>query len=111
MAGIHIYKCIYLKEGAHTKTTKTVKTCDLTGDIAAKLFVELNPGDLCFTKQRRTKVLISKKAPQYLVYPEGWYFAKGAFRNKHYSTTGIYEEIPLLDERSGEPWPGAVLPE
>ncbi len=72
-----------------------VKSCDLPGQVAAKLFVMLNRGNVELVDDCDVCVpyLSVKVNPKELVYPEGWYYAKGAFRNKHNSTTGLYDEI------------------
>ena len=83
----------------------TIKCCDLDGDTAAKLFELLNPREV--ELQRRGFVggvdeirgIITDVAPDQLLYPEGWYYAKGCLRNKHTSTTGLYYEIPMLTSR------------
>ena len=70
---------------------KTVRTADLTGYTAANLFVALNGGDVEFMSEHpfnfaslpMVGVLVTDKDPDELTYPEGWYFAKGTFRNKH----------------------------
>ncbi|MEE0790735.1 MAG: hypothetical protein U0M05_05515 [Clostridia bacterium] len=81
----------------------TVKMCDVNGHIASIVFMLLNEGvslkDNCFGK----KIIVTDIEPTNLVYPEGWYYAKGCFRNKHTSTTGMYEEIPML-KSTGESW-------
>ena len=40
--------------------------------------------------------------------PEGWYYAKGSLRNKHTSTTGLYEEILML-KSNGNWWEDTAL--
>ena len=42
--------------------------------------------------------------PEELVYPEGWYFAKSHFRNKHMSTMGLYEEALVWHASRDEIW-------
>lgn len=84
----------------------TIKTCDLSGHIAAQLFVMLNDGKVEFCPSRDSypyRALVSDIKPTELTYPEGWYYAKGAFRNKHQSTTGLYEEVSMV-KSNGEPW-------
>ena len=83
---------------------KEVKTCDLTGEIAAKLFVMLNVGRaLIKWREADGKVVATKVPPEQLVYPEGWYYSKGCLRNKHNSTNGIYSEVPLV-KMDGTRW-------
>lgn len=86
---------------------RTIKTADLPGRIAAKLFATINKDSMVIFLNRDPfvegthggPVLICSTNPKELVYPEGWYFAKGHFRNKGNSTTGIYSEVPFY--RSG----------
>ena len=87
-----------------------IKSCDLPGGPAAKLFELLNPGEVeakiasddpcdyiqCYE-------IVTDIEPSALTYPEGWYYAKGNFRNKHNSTTGRYYEIHMV-KSNGEPW-------
>ena len=101
-----------------------VKSCDLSGNVAAQLFALLNPHDVrlkhpdrngVYTFEGSTKaytrnlsfgngvVIITDVEPDQLRYPEGWYYAKGSLRNKHTSTTGIYFEVPMLNSH-GQLW-------
>jgi len=91
---------------------RTVKSCDLPDFIALEVFRLLNtdytghcqlqvkkPG-----KDYRTHYqIITDCEPKDLVYPDGWYYAKGCFRNKHTSTTGFYCEVRMFDS-NGNPW-------
>lgn len=79
---------------------ETIKTCDLDGVTAAMLFILLNPGKLELYKREYypTHYLVSSVDPVELRYPEGWYFAKHTFRNKHRSTTGFYAEVPVFKD-------------
>lgn len=43
--------------------------------------------------------IITDREPMELVYPEGWYYAKGNFRNKHNTSTGFYSETPMCNEK------------
>lgn len=70
----------------------TVKTCDLSGDIAARLFSMLNLGVVNYNGG----LLFTDVEPKDLIYPEGWYYAKGSLRNKGNSSTGKYSEITML---------------
>ncbi len=88
-------------------SAKTVKMCDLNGAVAAKVFESLNYGKVTYDKNGRFgPVLITDMEPMDLTYPEGWYYAKGCFRNKHQSTTGIYSEVPMM-KRNGKQWDAA----
>ena len=89
----------------------TVKTADLAASLAANLFAALNPMEVEFMRYHpfnqdafpAAGVIITDADPESLYYPEGWYFAKGNFRNKYNTTSGIYEEIPML-KSDGTPW-------
>lgn len=79
---------------------KTVLTVDLDARIAGQIFAELNREHVVFLKrdpfyESHQCALISNLDPRELYYPEGWYFAKGTFRNKGNSSTGTYEEVPV----------------
>lgn len=86
---------------------KTVKMCDMPIAVATKVFEMLNPGIV--RVQVPDYVLITRYfivtdvEPKDLTYPEGWYYAKGAFRNKHLSSTGMYEESRMRTS-NGEYW-------
>lgn len=84
-----------------------VKTCDLNLAAAVAAFIGLNmlegtevtltnPGEYPL-------VLQTSYDPANLAFPQGWYFAKHSVRNKHHSTTGFYEEIPVKDDK-GKLW-------
>ena len=80
---------------------KTVKMADMSVQIASRVFQSLNSGKVSVSKSPfcysdEAIVIITDTEPRDLVYPEGWYYEKGMFRNKHQSTTGLYEEIPML---------------
>lgn len=85
--------------------------CDLSRDTAAKVFVMLNPGRVKYSEMNNIfkdtplpdTVLITDVEPKDLVYPEGWYYANGTFRNKHNSTTGLYSVI-YMAKSNGEFW-------
>ena len=89
---------------------KVVKMCDLSVNIAAKVFEMLNPGKVeVFSENwlgpfRRIETDVE---PRLLTYPEGWYFSKGRFRNKHTSSTGMYEEI-RMEKKNGSSWEDIV---
>ncbi|MBQ5812078.1 hypothetical protein IIW29_00680 [Candidatus Saccharibacteria bacterium] len=89
----------------------TVKTADLAASLAANLFAALNPMEVEFMRFHpfnqamypATGIIITDTDPDTLYYPEGWYFAKGHFRNKHNTSSGVYEEVPML-KSDGTPW-------
>ena len=85
---------------------EVVKTCDLSGEVAARLFEMLNYDSVKVQRQITAFshcVIVTDVEPNKLRYPEGWYYGKGSFRNKHESSTGIYDEIPMVTT-SGEYW-------
>ena len=75
---------------------KTVKSCDLTRDVAAKLFVLLNPGKVKYGVYSADYVVITDVEPKDLTYPEGWYYSKGTFTNKHNSSSGAYTSLSMV---------------
>ena len=84
---------------------RVVKMCDMPVSIAARVFMSLNPE---IVKVRRHKVflqltIVTDVEPKELTYPEGWYYAKGRFRNKHTSSTGAYSEI-VMRKSDGTLW-------
>ena len=82
----------------------TVKMCNMNKRIAAVVFKMLNQGKVRLEGHPFYEVaIITDIEPKNLVYPEGWYYAKGKLRNKHTSTTGLYEEIPML-RSNGSLW-------
>ena len=86
-------------------SAKTIKMCDLTGDMAAMIFCAINNGNVVLERFEFNSevVLYTDIEPSNLIYPEGWYYAKGNFRNKNTSSTGIYDEIPML-KHNGDSW-------
>ena len=88
--------------------TKTVKMCDMDAGIAQKVFQMLNPNKIVLAEDYCFGVCIyTDTEPKFLIYPEGWYYAKGTFRNKHNSTTGMYYEVKMF-KTSGESWEGSA---
>lgn len=89
--------------------SQTVKMCDMPISIAAQVFVQINHTKIKLAKhQYFGTVIVSDIEPKDLIYPEGWYYAKGNFRNKHQSTGGIYEEMPML-KSNGDRWKDEAL--
>ena len=81
-----------------------VKSCDLPGKVAAKLFAMLNDGVAVNRHHDGGHyVIVTDRDPNTLTYPEGWYFLNGMFRNKHNSTKGDYSEISVVNS-FGESW-------
>ena len=80
---------------------RVIKMCDMPIEVALKVFTMLNSGKVRVIGNRF--FVITDEEPKNLVFPEGWYYAKGSFRNKHKSTTGMYEEA-MMKKSSGEFW-------
>ena len=100
--GLTSRKCNKLKEDS--KMAKTVKSSDYPVSIALKVFYMLNHETIQITKDSTLQALIvTDTEPKDLVYPEGWYYAKGSFRNKHMSSNGIYSEV-LMMKSDGSFW-------
>lgn len=82
-----------------------VKMCDMDKSIAIRVFKMLNGNNIKLEKTNSCigEIIITDIEPKKLIYPEGWYYAKGTFRNKHTSTTGWYAEVPMRNSK-GEFW-------
>ena len=90
---------------------KTVKMCDMSKYIAAKVFQMLNGQENVLIQEPDMfceLAIVTNIEPRDLVYPEGWYYANGFLRNKHTSTTGLYEEIPMI-RPNGDDWSDYAL--
>ena len=85
--------------------TKEVKMCDMSVRIAARVFKMLNPNNVHLKEKDspRRECIVTDVEPKNLVYPEGWYYAKGSFRNKHTCTSGMYEELDMV-KSDGSSW-------
>lgn len=83
----------------------TVKMCNMSKGIATKVFKMLNGSNVHLreTQGYFGTIIVTDIEPKNLVYPEGWYYAKGSLRNKHTSTTGIYEEV-RMEKSNGDGW-------
>ena len=67
---------------------ETVKMCDMTLSIAANVFEMLNRGRVRMMLDDNCKeYIVTDVEPKDLIYPEGWYYAKGCFRNTNLSST------------------------
>lgn len=88
----------------------TVKMCDMNKGIAVKVFQMLNGKNVSLKKTFGYfgTIIVTDVEPMNLIYPEGWYYAKGCLRNKHTSTTGIYSEI-RMEKSNGEGWDETAL--
>ena len=88
------------------KKARMRKTSDLDGITAAVVLSLYNPDKIlimpisAFTPDIG---IFTDTPPIELVYPEGWYYAKGTFRNKHTSSNGRYSEIRMF-HRNGREW-------
>lgn len=87
---------------------KMVKMCDMNSDIAVLVLQMLNPGKVS-VKMKAPDIggvatIATTVEPKDLVYPEGWYYAKGRFTNKHNSTTGVYYAVLMYNAKTGEAW-------
>ena len=84
---------------------KTVKMADMGDFIAIKVFQMLNGEkiQILIGYSSYRFVLITDIEPKELTYPEGWYYSKGCFRNKHMSSDGMYWEVPMI-KSDGTPW-------
>ena len=82
-----------------------VKMCDMSKSIAVMVFKMLNNGKVYLKDNVPVygTIIVTDIEPNDLVYPEGWYYAKGAFRNKHTNTNGIYSEV-IMQKSNGEFW-------
>ena len=74
-----------------------VPVSDLQGKAAAKAFMGVNPyKGITLKGNGYDMYLETDDDPSKMIFPKGWYTAKGYLRNKHMSS-GIYTEIPLFD--------------
>lgn len=81
-----------------------VKSCDYPDYIAVTVFEMLNDGIVEGEMNIHGEyVIVTDTEPKNLNYPEGWYYAKGRFRNKHKSTTGLYYEVEMFTKK-GKMW-------
>ena len=86
---------------------KTVKMCDMNSNIAASVFEMLNAKKVHVKRPFDfiRMVLVTDVEPKDLIYPEGWYYAKGSFRNNPTSSMSryLYHEIPMV-KSDGTSW-------
>lgn len=86
---------------------KTVKLCDMSAHIAALLLMELNRGKVNLVNDQysgRVTEIRTTLEPKELIYPEGWYYSKGNFTNKHTSTIGTYDELLMINNYTNKVW-------
>lgn len=81
----------------------TVKVCDMRAKDVAQIFLMLNKDSVNLKEEPFGVTIVTDIEPDKLLYPEGWYYAKGSLRNKGTSSTGMYEEIPMF-RKDGESW-------
>lgn len=87
------------------------RMADMPRNVVVDVFRRLNKGKVAakgffrgkFYDESSEPVIVTDAEPKDLVYPEGWYYAKGHLRNKHNTTNGMYTEI-LMVKTSGELW-------
>ena len=82
---------------------KSVKMSDMSAEIAATVFMKLNPLAVTLLRGGCQTTIVTDIEPKDLVYPEGWYYDNGLFTNRSTSTDGYYSEIRMIKE-SGEFW-------
>lgn len=84
---------------------KTVKMSDMSKEIAARVFQMLNRGKIKIVKTNDVYgfIIVTDTEPWNLIYPEGWYYAKGTFRNKHTCSHGLYQEV-FMETSDGMDW-------
>ena len=85
-----------------------IKCCDFPKEVAANVFLMLNPSVTYTEDSYGNNIFITDEQPNNLIYPEGWYYEKGTFRNKHNSTTGIYEALYMFTSE-GILWKNIVV--
>lgn len=83
----------------------TVKMCDMSPAIVLEVFKMLNGNNVSLKDDVSAygAIIVTDVEPKDLVYPEGWYYAKGSLRNKHTSTTGSYVEF-IMQKSNGDFW-------
>ena len=89
------------------KSITPENSADISASHAAHSFENLNNGRVSYSPNyygNNNGAIITDINPADLKYPDGWYYAKGALRNKHNTTNGIYEEISMI-RPDGTPWP------
>ena len=84
---------------------KPIQTRNLPTKAAIAAFVGLNEEEGKVITRANSgsypPILKTESNPMTMLCPDGWYFAKKSLRNKHSSTTGMYSEIKLMDNRGG----------
>jgi hypothetical protein len=87
---------------------KLVNVADLPVSVALFLLKILNIFVVSVKRDETGNYAIfSRFPPNLLKYPNGWYYAKGCFRNKHNTTTGQYTEVIMLAP-NGRGWDDMV---
>lgn len=94
------------------ETAETVKMADMDANIAATVFMKLNPmvvavlkegfcdgaDDSLSASKTYYTTIVTDVEPKDLVYPEGWYYDHGSFTNRATSSDGFYTEIRMIKE-------------
>ena len=79
---------------------KTVKMCDIDVNIAARVFEMLNPGQVrSFASSKWPSswcYIQTDTEPRKLIYPEGWYYARGYFTNRRTTTCETHQKIKMM---------------
>ncbi len=94
-----------------SKYIHPIKTCDFGAAAAIAAFVGLNMAEgkkLTVVTDSYPYVIVTDDDPAKMLFPAGWYFTKNSLRNKHRSTTGAYEEIPVR-KTSRQSWTTYVV--
>ena len=78
---------------------RTIKSCNFNGKIAATIFCMLNPGQIHFLEKGENLTLITNVEPSKLIYPEGWYYEDGWFRNRKTTDNECWYDIFMVDSR------------
>lgn len=82
----------------------TVKTADLPKTLIADIFKAINGNKVEIkTEANGELIIVTMTEPNKLLFPEGWYYEKGALRNEQTSTKGSVDEIPMR-RRDGASW-------
>lgn len=89
-----------------TSTSTPENPADINVKDAAKQFDEANEA-VRFSPDYYgpgSGAIITDTNPAELNFPDGWYYAKGNFRNKYNTSNPVYDEIPMI-KSDGTMWP------
>lgn len=77
--------------------SKVIKMCELPIEIAEKVFEAINGGKVRIVDNKFWgHVLVTNYKPEDLIYPEGWYYENGTFRNNVSCSSGIYQKTIMV---------------